>query len=120
MAYQKAELHYKLIETVFIVELLFSVYMFCDASPVQELQRVDFSLYASVRYTVLYIHICLLFCVFGEPMWICPGVQGSIQQQTGGNPSQSLCLTRGFAPTVSSVYTNTLGYTALYASMPIP
>lgn len=30
-------------------------------------------------------------------------VQRSLQQQTGGHPAQSLRLTRGFAPTVSSV-----------------
>lgn len=51
-------------------------------------------------------------------MWICLGAQGSIQQQTGGDPTQSLCLTGGFAPTVSSVYTSTLGYTVLSARMP--
>ncbi len=52
-------------------------------------------------------------------MWICLGAQGSIQQQAGGDSSQSLCLTGGFAPTVSSVYTNTLRYTVLFASMPV-
>lgn len=53
--------------------------------------------------------ICLLFCDSGELLWICLGMQGSIQQQADGDPSQSLCLTGGFAPTVSSVSTNTLG-----------
>lgn len=68
---------------------------------------------ASVRYKVLYINICLLICVSGEPMWICLDAQGSIQQQTGGDSSQSLCLTGGFAPTVSYIYTNALGFTVL-------
>lgn len=40
-------------------------------------------------------------------MWTCLGAQRPVQQQTDGDPTQSLCLTGGFAPTVSSVYTNT-------------
>lgn len=77
----------------------------------QGLQRVHFlslKVYMHLLDRVLYINICLLFCVFGEPMWICHGTQGPIQQQTGDNSTQSLCLTGGFAPTVSFVHTNTL------------
>lgn len=55
--------------------------------------------------TVLYINNCLLFCVFVELMWICLGTQGSVQQQTDGDPSQSFCLTGRSAPTVSSFFT---------------
>lgn len=36
--------------------------------------------------------------------------QRSVQQQTGGHPSQSLRPTRGFAPTVSSVCTSALRF----------
>lgn len=90
--------------------VVFSVNVKQSAPCTLQLQRVDFFVCAFVRYPALYINICLLFCVFGEPMWICLGAQGSIQQQTGGYPSQSLCLTGGFAPTVSKVSTNTLGY----------
>lgn len=46
---------------------------------------------------------------------LCLATQGSVQQQTGGDPAQSLRLTRGFAPTVSSVCTDTRGFYARHA-----
>lgn len=72
-------------------------------------------LYASIKCPVLYINIYSLFFIFGELMWICLCTQGSIQKQTGRNPSESLCLTWGFAPAVSSLYTNTHRHIVLYA-----
>ena len=48
------------------------------------------------------------------------GAQGSLQQQTGGDTAQSLCLTGGFASTVSCIYMSPPGSAALYSCSPIP
>lgn len=108
-------------DSIYCKDVLFffqCIYYAIRPFTVNELQRFTFKdLHASVRYPVLYINASLLFCVFSG-MWICLCEQGSIQQQTGGDPPESLCLTGGFAPTVSPVYTKTLTQTALYASLP--
>lgn len=103
----------------------FQCSLLCNPFILQGLQRVQWSFHS--------LNICMhlsdtdcctsifvsRFVFSGELMWIFLGTKGSIQQQTGGDPSQSFCLTGRFAPTVSFIYTHALEYKILYSSIPI-